>query len=61
MLSELQRTGEAWDRIMFASDTPWSDFWSEYYRIENADISEELKHRIFYQNAADLYDSCGRK
>jgi predicted TIM-barrel fold metal-dependent hydrolase len=59
MLDELQKTGEAWDRIMFASDTPWSDFWSEYYRIENANISEELKNRIFYQNAVDLYDSCG--
>ncbi len=61
MLHELQERGEAWDRMMFASDTPWSDFWSEYYRIENAEISEELKHRLFYQNAADLYDSSGRK
>jgi predicted TIM-barrel fold metal-dependent hydrolase len=60
MLDELQKRGEAWDRIMFASDTPWSDFWSEYYRIENANISEELKDRLFYQNAADLYESCGR-
>jgi len=60
MLDELQKRGEAWDRILFASDTPWSDFWSEYYRIENADISEELKDRLFYQNAADLYESCGR-
>ena len=61
MLHELQERGEALDRIMFASDTPWSDFWSEFYRFENADISEELKNRLFYQNATDLYDSCGTR
>ena len=60
MLHTLQESGKAWDRMLFASDTPWSDFWAEYYRIEGADISDELKDRIFYQNAVDLYDSCGR-
>jgi len=55
MLHELQESGEGWDRILFASDTPWSDFWSEYYRIEGTDISEELKDRVFYKNAEELY------
>jgi predicted TIM-barrel fold metal-dependent hydrolase len=61
MLHTLQETGECWDRFLFASDTPWSDFWGEYYKLEGCDVSEELKNRIFYQNAVDLYDSCGRK
>lgn len=61
MLHMVQESGEAWDRFMFSSDTPWSDFWGEYYKIEGADISEELKNRIFYQNAVDLYENCGRK
>ncbi len=43
-----------------ATRTAASDFWAEYYRIEGADISEELKDRIFHKNAVDLYDSCGR-
>lgn len=59
MLTELQERGEAWDRIMFACDTPWSDFWSEYYRIEPQNISDELKDRLYYRNAAELYESCG--
>jgi uncharacterized protein len=60
MLATLQETGKGWDRMLFSSDTPWSDFWGEYYKIEGADISDELKQRIFYQNAVDLYDACGK-
>jgi predicted TIM-barrel fold metal-dependent hydrolase len=60
MITELQERGEAWDRIMFAADTPWSDFWSEYYRIEYMNVSEELKDRLYYVNATELYESCGR-
>jgi len=61
MLHDLQESGEAWDRFMFSSDTPWSDFWGEYYKIDGADISEELKDRIFFKNAEELYDHCGRE
>lgn len=55
LLTDIERRGVGHDRVIFASDEPWSDFWGEYYKIEGAPISEELKDRIFYQNFVDLY------
>lgn len=57
LLSEIERRGVGEDRVLFASDTPWSDFWSEYWKIEGANISSELKDRIFWENAQELYGS----
>lgn len=56
LLHEVERTGIGADRILFASDTPWSDFASEYCKIEGAHISEELKENIFWNNAQQLYE-----
>lgn len=55
LLSDIERRGVGHDRVLFASDEPWSDFWGEYWKIEGAPISEELKNRIFHQNYEDLY------
>jgi uncharacterized protein len=55
LLSEIEKNGVGADRVLFASDEPWSDFWGEYYKIEGAECSEELKNNIFWANAEKLY------
>ena len=55
LLHEIERRGVGEDRIIFASDEPWSDFWGEYWKIEGTNVSSELKNRVFYQNFEDLY------
>ena len=55
LLSEIERRGVGHDRVLFASDEPWSDFWGEYWKIAGARASEELKERVFHQNFEDLY------
>ena len=56
LLMEIERTGIGGDRVLFASDTPWSDLPSEYWKIEGAPISEQLKNMIFWENAMKLYE-----
>jgi predicted TIM-barrel fold metal-dependent hydrolase len=55
LLKEMERTGKGMDRFLFGSDIPWSDFPSEYWKIEGAPISEEFKEKIFWGNAESLY------
>ncbi len=55
ILKEIEERGVGADRFLFGSDIPWSDFASEYWKIEGADISEELKENIFWNNAEKLY------
>ncbi len=55
LLNEIEKTGVGSDNVLFASDTPWSDFPSEFWKIEGASISEELKNKIFWENAQKLY------
>lgn len=55
LLKEIDRTGIGADRFLFGSDIPWSDFAGEYWKIEGAPISEELKENIFWNNAEKLY------
>ncbi len=42
------------DRLLFATDTPWSNPQKEITFIENAGLSLKAQERIFYQNAAAL-------
>lgn len=42
------------DRILFGTDTPWSDPVSERKFIENAPISDKLRKKIFSENAKSL-------
>ena len=55
ILKEIEERGIGGDRFLFGSDIPWSDFASEYWKIEGAEISEELKENIFWNNAEKLY------
>jgi predicted TIM-barrel fold metal-dependent hydrolase len=57
LLTEIERRGVGEDRVLFASDEPWSDFWGEYHKIAGADVSEELKERVFHGNFEQLYGS----
>lgn len=43
------------DKILFASDSPWGDQKSFVETLENLDISEENKHKIFCRNAEHLF------
>lgn len=42
------------DKILFASDSPWSDTGTEIENIKNMPISDEDKENIFYKNAIRL-------
>ena len=55
LMTEIERRGVGEDRVLFASDEPWSDFWSEYWKINGAPVSDELKRRILHQNYEELY------
>ena len=55
LLSEIERRGVGYDRVLFASDEPWSDFWGEFYKIAGQPVGMELKDRILYQNFEALY------
>jgi predicted TIM-barrel fold metal-dependent hydrolase len=55
LMTEIERRGIGEDRVLFASDEPWSDFWGEYWKINGAPVSSELKERILYRNYDQLY------
>lgn len=55
LLTEIERRGVGRDRVLFASDEPWSDFWGEYYKIDGQSVSDELKERIRTGNFEELY------
>ncbi|MBW7459474.1 amidohydrolase, partial [Paenibacillus sepulcri] len=57
LLQELDRTGIGLDRVMFGCDEPWSDFESEFWKIQGARVSDEIKERIFWGNAEQQYFS----
>lgn len=42
------------DKILFASDSPWGDQKAFVETLNNLDISQENKNKIFYENAARL-------
>ncbi len=44
------------DRILFASDLPWADPLDAITAIENSDVSDSDKERIFWQNAAEILE-----
>ncbi len=55
LMTEIEKRGVGADRVLFASDEPWSDFWGEYWKINGAPVSDELKQRILYRNYEELY------
>lgn len=44
-----------YDKILFASDSPWGDQKSFVEALKNLDISEENKEKIFFRNANHLF------
>jgi uncharacterized protein len=60
LLTEIEKTGVGGDRVFFGSDEPWSDFDSEYWKINGIrTISQELKDRVFWQNYEELFAGRG--
>jgi predicted TIM-barrel fold metal-dependent hydrolase len=57
LMTEIERRGIGEDRVLFASDEPWSDFWGEYWKINGAPVGDELKDRILHRNFEELYRS----
>ena len=55
LLAELDRRNLGFDRVLFATDTPWGRFPSEYWKVEGLDIDEAVKTQLFWENAARLY------
>jgi uncharacterized protein len=55
LMTEIERRGIGEDRVLFASDEPWSDFWGEYWKINGAPVGDELKDRILHRNFEELY------
>jgi predicted TIM-barrel fold metal-dependent hydrolase len=51
LLTEIERTGVGGDRVFFGSDEPWSDFDSEYWKLNGVrNVSQELKENVFWRN-----------
>ena len=56
LLVEIEKQGIGGDRVLFGSDEPWSDFMSEYWKIEGAPVSEELKRMVLVENFEKLHE-----
>ena len=55
LLESLDRKNLGFDRVFFATDSPWGRFPSEYWKIEGLDIDEALREELFWENAARAY------
>ncbi|MFK7848337.1 MAG: amidohydrolase family protein [Rhodothermales bacterium] len=55
LLRLLDAEGLGFDRVFFATDSPWGRFPSEYWKVEGLDIPEEVKAGIFFNNAVAAY------
>lgn len=56
LLHEIARRGIGHDRVLFASDQPWSDFAGEYHKLRAVTGAGELADLVFRGNFARLYD-----
>ena len=55
LFDEMLKQGIGEDRVLFGSDEPWSDFWGEYYKVEGLGLPEDIKNKVFWENAEKLY------
>ena len=55
LLNLLDRKNLGFDRVFFATDSPWGRFPTEYWKIEGLDIDESIKKQVFWANAARAY------
>ncbi|MEM7534457.1 MAG: amidohydrolase family protein [Chloroflexota bacterium] len=56
LVHECQQAGIGLDRILFATDTPWGRFPSEYWKVAGIEVAEDVKELIFWRNAQALYN-----
>jgi hypothetical protein len=54
-MAEIERRGIGHDRLLFASDEPWSDRPGELARMQAAAGDGELARLIFTDNFRNLY------
>ena len=43
------------EHVLFATDAPWGNFKSEFWKVEDLNISSSKKQKIFYGNAKKIY------
>ena len=55
MVRELQGVTGGSERLVFGTDSPWSSFESEYWKVEALEITDTLKEKILLENACKLY------
>ncbi len=46
------------DRLLFATDTPWTDATGEVKAIQDAPLSDDVREMIFFRNTLSLLSSC---
>ena len=51
-LELLRKKGE--DKILFASDSPWSDIGNDAEILRSFSLEKSVEDKIFYQNAKNL-------
>lgn len=55
LLVALDRRNLGFDRVLFATDAPWGRFAPTYAKVQSLDVDQEVRDKIFWNNAADLY------
>jgi predicted TIM-barrel fold metal-dependent hydrolase len=56
LVKEIERHGIGHDRVLFASDEPWGDYYGEVARMRAAAGDGELANLLLRENFAALYD-----
>ncbi len=46
------------ERLLFATDTPWTNAKAEVQALKNAPLSQDVKDKIFHKNAEALLAAC---
>ena len=59
LFHELDRHNLGFDRVLFATDTPWGRFPTAFWKIESLALDAVVKEQLFWKNAARLYKVLG--
>ena len=55
LLEVLDEHNLGYDRVLFATDTPWGRYPAEHAKIETMEVNSAVLEAIFWGNAAQLY------
>ena len=55
MVRELSGIEGGIERLMFGTDSPWSDLESEYLKVETLEVPDGVKDKILFENACRVY------